>query len=136
MFSRKSDPASGSGRPVAEGGRPPAARSAAVPPSVSATRIDHPVSGQPASGQASPGHAAGSAPPAADGTPSGSGAPFRGTPTAADYYAVNRGGGLFSEGVSQRIGARISVSAHKRHLSPTVLTIFNLGLGCLVSFVV
>ena len=28
-------------------------------------------------------------------------------PTAADYYKVNRGGGLFSEAVSQRLGARI-----------------------------
>jgi phosphatidylglycerophosphate synthase len=57
-------------------------------------------------------------------------------PTAADYYAANRGGGLFSEAISQRIGSRIAVLAHRRHLSPTVLTIFNLGLGCLTSFVV
>src|SRR5689334_24088847 len=57
-------------------------------------------------------------------------------PTAADYYAVNRGGGLFSEALSQRIGARIAVSAHKHHLAPTVLTVFNLGLGGLVSIVV
>jgi len=57
-------------------------------------------------------------------------------PTAADYYAVNRGGGLFSEAVSQHIGARIAVGARKRHLSPSVLTVFNLGLGCFVSFVV
>ncbi|MEU4155831.1 CDP-alcohol phosphatidyltransferase family protein [Actinoplanes sp. NPDC026670] len=59
-----------------------------------------------------------------------------GPPTAADYYAANRGGGLFSEGISQRIGSRIAVAAHKRHLSPTVLSILNLGLGCLVSFIV
>ncbi|WP_433827758.1 CDP-alcohol phosphatidyltransferase family protein [Actinoplanes sp. CA-015351] len=57
-------------------------------------------------------------------------------PTAADYYAVNRGGGLFSEAVSQRIGARIAVQAHKHHLSPTVMTVFNLGLGVLTSFLV
>ncbi|MEV6303856.1 CDP-alcohol phosphatidyltransferase family protein [Actinoplanes sp. NPDC051861] len=57
-------------------------------------------------------------------------------PTAADYYTVNRGGGLFSEAVSQRLGARIAVQAHKHHLTPTVLTILNLGIGCLVSFVV
>ncbi len=57
-------------------------------------------------------------------------------PTAADFYAVNRGGGLFSEAVSQRIGARIAVFAHKRRLAPTVLTVANLGLSCLVSFVV
>ena len=57
-------------------------------------------------------------------------------PTAADYYAVNRGGGLFSEAVSQRAGARISVLAHRYKLSPTVLTVANLGVGCLVSFAV
>src|SRR6185312_17091490 len=69
------------------------------------------------------------------GVPGGS-AHLAGTPTAADYYAVNRGGGLFSEAVSQRIGARIAVGAQKRGLAPSVLTVFNLGLGCLVSFVV
>ena len=57
-------------------------------------------------------------------------------PTAADYYAVNRGGGLFSEAISQRLGARIAVFAHKHRLAPTVLTVANLGLSCLVSFVV
>ena len=57
-------------------------------------------------------------------------------PTAADYYAVNRGGGLFSEAVSQHIGARMAVGARKRRLAPSVLTVANLGLGCLVSFVV
>ena len=57
-------------------------------------------------------------------------------PSAADYYAVNRGGGLFSEALSQRIGARIAVAAHRRRLVPTVLTVVNLGLGCLISFVV
>jgi phosphatidylglycerophosphate synthase len=57
-------------------------------------------------------------------------------PTAADYYGVNRGGGLFSEAISQRLGARIAVFAHKHRLAPTVLTVANLGLSCLVSFVV
>jgi phosphatidylglycerophosphate synthase len=57
------------------------------------------------------------------------------TPGAADFYAVNRGGGLFSEALSQRIGARIAVGAHQRRLAPSVLTVVNLGLGCLVSFV-
>ena len=57
-------------------------------------------------------------------------------PSAADYYAVNRGGGLFSEAISQRVGARIAVAAQRRRLVPTVLTVINLGLGCLVSFVV
>ncbi|BCY15538.1 CDP-alcohol phosphatidyltransferase family protein [Actinoplanes sp. L3-i22] len=57
-------------------------------------------------------------------------------PTAADYYAVNRGGGLFSEAISQRIGARLAVFAYRNRLSPTVMTIGNLGFGCLTSFVV
>jgi phosphatidylglycerophosphate synthase len=57
-------------------------------------------------------------------------------PTAAEYYAVNRGGGLFSEAVSQRIGAQIAVFAYKHRLAPTVLTVGNLGLSCLVSFIV
>ncbi|WIM96465.1 CDP-alcohol phosphatidyltransferase family protein [Actinoplanes oblitus] len=57
-------------------------------------------------------------------------------PTAADYYAVNRGGGLFSEALSQRIGARLAVFAYRNKLSPTVMTIGNLGIGCLTSFVV
>jgi len=58
------------------------------------------------------------------------------SPTATDFYAVNRGGGLFSELVSQRLGARIAVFANRHHLSPTVLTVANLGIGCLVSFAV
>nr|WP_296069071.1 CDP-alcohol phosphatidyltransferase family protein [uncultured Actinoplanes sp.] len=62
--------------------------------------------------------------------------PAAALPTAADYYAANRGGGLFSEAVSQRIGARIAVGARKRRLAPSVLTVMNLGLGCLVSIVV
>jgi phosphatidylglycerophosphate synthase len=57
-------------------------------------------------------------------------------PTAADYYRANRGGGLFSEAVSQHLGAVIAVFAYQRRLAPTVLTVANLGLGCAVSFVV
>jgi phosphatidylglycerophosphate synthase len=78
-------------------------------------------------------------PPADSGAAPGTGSVYGsgGTaPTAADYYAVNRGGGLFSEALSQRIGARIAVRAHKHGLAPTVLTVFNLGLGGLVSIVV
>jgi phosphatidylglycerophosphate synthase len=58
--------------------------------------------------------------------------PYAG-PTAGDFYRVNRGGGLFSQALSQRLGARIAVFAHQRRLAPTVLTVANLGLGCLVS---
>jgi phosphatidylglycerophosphate synthase len=57
-------------------------------------------------------------------------------PTAADYYRVNRGGGLYSEAVSQHLGAAVAVLANKRHLAPTVLTVANLGVGCAVSLVV
>jgi phosphatidylglycerophosphate synthase len=38
--------------------------------------------------------------------------------------------------VSQRLGARIAVLAHRFRLAPTVLTVANLGLSCLVSFAV
>jgi phosphatidylglycerophosphate synthase len=69
-------------------------------------------------------------------TPSPQAEPGTAAPTAADFYAVNRGGGLFSEAVSQRLGARISVFANRHKLAPTVLTVANLGLGCLVSFAV
>jgi phosphatidylglycerophosphate synthase len=57
-------------------------------------------------------------------------------PTAEEYYRVNRGGGLFSEAVSQRLGSRISVFAYRHRLAPTVLSVANLGLSCLISFVV
>ena len=57
-------------------------------------------------------------------------------PTAADFYRVNRGGGLFSEAVSQRLGARVALWAYHRKLAPTVLTVANLGLSVLVSAVV
>jgi phosphatidylglycerophosphate synthase len=57
-------------------------------------------------------------------------------PTAADFLAANRGGGLFSEAVSQRIGSHIAVYAHRHALHPTVLSAANLGLSCLVSAVV
>ena len=59
-------------------------------------------------------------------------APYSG-PTADEFYRANRGGGLFSEAVSQRLGARVALFANKRRLHPTVLTVANLGLGCLVS---
>jgi len=55
---------------------------------------------------------------------------------ATDFYAVHRGGGLYSEAVSQRIGAHIAASAHRRRLAPTVLTVANLAFGCAVSLAV
>jgi phosphatidylglycerophosphate synthase len=50
-------------------------------------------------------------------------------PTAAEYLAQNRGGGLFTETVNQRIGAYLAVAAHRLGLAPTALTIANLVLG-------
>jgi phosphatidylglycerophosphate synthase len=50
-------------------------------------------------------------------------------PTAADFLARNRGGGLFTETVSQRLGAYLSVGAHRLGLPPTALTLGNLVLG-------
>jgi phosphatidylglycerophosphate synthase len=70
--------------------------------------------------------------PTADMSTPGLGTP----PTVADFYAVHRGGGLFSEAVSQHIGAYIAAFAQRHKLAPTVLTVANLGLGCAVSFVV
>ncbi|MEV4754086.1 CDP-alcohol phosphatidyltransferase family protein [Micromonospora sp. NPDC049559] len=57
--------------------------------------------------------------------------PFR--PGAADFYRVNRGGGLFSEAISQRLGAAFALTAHRLGLSPTALTLANLVLGLAVS---
>jgi phosphatidylglycerophosphate synthase len=57
-------------------------------------------------------------------------------PTAADFYRVNRGGGLFSEAISQRIGACFAVAAHRLGLAPTALTIANLVFGVTASVTV
>jgi phosphatidylglycerophosphate synthase len=50
-------------------------------------------------------------------------------PTAADFLAQHRGGGLFTETINQRIGARLAVVAHRIGLAPTVLTLGNLICG-------
>jgi phosphatidylglycerophosphate synthase len=50
-------------------------------------------------------------------------------PTAADFRARNRGGGLFTETVSQRIGSYLSVAADRIGAPPTVLTLLNLVIG-------
>ncbi|GAB3795349.1 hypothetical protein GCM10027605_01150 [Micromonospora zhanjiangensis] len=57
-------------------------------------------------------------------------------PTAADFYRVNRGGGLFSEAISQRIGAALAVGADRAGLPPTALTLANLVLGLAASVAV
>ncbi|WP_326563083.1 CDP-alcohol phosphatidyltransferase family protein [Micromonospora sp. NBC_01796] len=60
--------------------------------------------------------------------------PFR--PTTADFYRVNRGGGLFSEAFSQRLGAGFALLAYRLGLSPTALTMGNLVLGLAASVAV
>jgi phosphatidylglycerophosphate synthase len=57
-------------------------------------------------------------------------------PRLTDYYAVNKGGGLFSEATGQWIGAVVSATAHRLGLAPTVLTLANLVLGLAVSVTV
>jgi phosphatidylglycerophosphate synthase len=57
-------------------------------------------------------------------------------PRSADFYATNRGGGLFSEAVSQRIGALFALWAHRMGLAPTALTLANLFIGLAVSIAV
>ncbi|MEV4810145.1 CDP-alcohol phosphatidyltransferase family protein [Micromonospora avicenniae] len=60
--------------------------------------------------------------------------PFR--PTVADFHRTNRGGGLFSESISQWLGAAFAVAAHRLGLRPTALTITNLVLGLATSVTV
>lgn len=62
--------------------------------------------------------------------------PISERPTAADFYAVNRGGGLFSEAVSQRIGARIALAGDRLGATPTALTVANLVIGLATSVTV
>lgn len=57
-------------------------------------------------------------------------------PSAQDFLATNRGGGLLSEAVDQPIGARIALAAHRTGLPPTALTLVNLVLGLATSIAV
>ncbi|MGW5667963.1 CDP-alcohol phosphatidyltransferase family protein [Micromonospora sp. NPDC003776] len=57
-------------------------------------------------------------------------------PTVADFHRVNRGGGLFSESISQWIGAVFALVAQRLGLRPTALTITNLVLGLAASVTV
>jgi phosphatidylglycerophosphate synthase len=52
-----------------------------------------------------------------------------GPPRLTDYYAVNKGGGLFSEATGQWIGTVLSAAGHRLGLVPTVLTLANLMIG-------
>ncbi|WP_433345630.1 CDP-alcohol phosphatidyltransferase family protein [Micromonospora sp. CA-111912] len=57
-------------------------------------------------------------------------------PSVADFHRVNRGGGLFSESVSQWLGAVFALVAQRLGLRPTALTIANLVLGLATSVTV
>ncbi|MEV1071059.1 CDP-alcohol phosphatidyltransferase family protein [Micromonospora parva] len=57
-------------------------------------------------------------------------------PTIADFHRVNRGGGLFSESISQWLGAVFALVAQRLGLRPTALTITNLVLGLATSVTV
>lgn len=57
-------------------------------------------------------------------------------PSFHDFYRVNRGGGLFSEAFSQRLGALVALSADRLGIRPTTLTLANLVIGLAVAFAV
>lgn len=54
-------------------------------------------------------------------------------PSFHDFYRVNRGGGLFSEAVSQRLGALVAMAAARLGVRPTTLTLTNLVIGLAVA---
>lgn len=54
----------------------------------------------------------------------------------ADFLAHQRGGGLWSEAVDQRLAARVATLAHRAGASPAQLTVANLVLGLGVSVLV
>lgn len=54
-------------------------------------------------------------------------------PSFDDFYRVNRGGGLYSEAVSQRLGALIALGAARLGIRPTTLTLANLVIGLAVA---
>jgi phosphatidylglycerophosphate synthase len=57
-------------------------------------------------------------------------------PSYRDFYQTNRGGGLYSEAVSQRLGAATALAASRVGLHPTTLTLANLTIGLAVSAIV
>jgi phosphatidylglycerophosphate synthase len=50
-------------------------------------------------------------------------------PRLTDYYAVNKGGGLFSEATGQWVGAALAATGRRLGLAPTVLTLVNLVIA-------
>jgi phosphatidylglycerophosphate synthase len=57
-------------------------------------------------------------------------------PTPRTFYATNRGGGLYSEALSQWLGAVIAWLGYRLRLAPTVLTLMSLVLGLAAAVVV
>ncbi|ASW57229.1 CDP-alcohol phosphatidyltransferase family protein [Plantactinospora sp. KBS50] len=57
-------------------------------------------------------------------------------PAVRDFYRTNRGGGLFSEAVSQWGGALLARTGQRLGLPPTALTLVNLVLGLATSVTV
>lgn len=57
-------------------------------------------------------------------------------PHLTDYYAVNKGGGLFTEATGQWVGAGVATAAYRLNLPPTVLTLVNLVVGLATSVTV
>ncbi len=59
-------------------------------------------------------------------------------PRLRDFLATNRGGGLYSEAVSQPIGAALALIGYRLGLAPTALTMANLlcGVGASVAVIV
>jgi phosphatidylglycerophosphate synthase len=56
-------------------------------------------------------------------------ATMNGNPRLADFHAVNKGGGLFSEATGQWIGAVFARTGYRLGLAPTALTLVNLVIG-------
>lgn len=57
-------------------------------------------------------------------------------PSFRDFYGSNRGGGLYSEALSQRLGAATALLAARTGVRPTTLTLTNLVIGLAVSALV
>ncbi|MGW1058697.1 CDP-alcohol phosphatidyltransferase family protein [Micromonospora rubida] len=57
-------------------------------------------------------------------------------PSVADFHRVNRGGGLFSESISQWLGAVFALVAQRLGIRPTAVSIANLMLGLATSVTV
>jgi phosphatidylglycerophosphate synthase len=60
----------------------------------------------------------------------------RDSPGPRDFLTANRGGGLFSEAVSQRLGAFCASYAHRLGLPPSALSLANVLCGVIASVLV